>query len=260
MKKSIIFSINIFIIIFCWVFTAYFSIFTSQLLIFSTFIFLAFKDLKYHLFVVYFLFLVLSDSRLDFLAFISSIKPFVSLLFYFIAILIIRKSKFSSSLIKIKFFFPFIILVLFNYFINGFEIMIFQKSISYVLIFIIVPFLVEDLLIDNIKLIKNIIYIFVFILLISFITYYFAEDISFLKGRYRGVFGNPNGLGIFCLLFFFILEFSQKKHNVSFRKYEKIIFLALIFISLILTQSRTCLLAIFIYYVFNFLLKHGQIL
>tara|TARA_B100000963_G_scaffold361833_1_gene400125 strand:+ start:3126 stop:4424 length:1299 start_codon:yes stop_codon:yes gene_type:complete len=261
MKDSLHFTINIFGVISIWVFTAFFSSVLSQIFIFSTFIFFALKGLKFHLFFVYILFLILSDSRLEILSFIPSVKPLVSLMFYFITFLIIKKSKFSSSLISVKFLLPFVILVFLSYIINDFNTLVLQKSISYILLFLLIPLLIDNLILENRnKFIKSTAYIFASVLVLGFISIYFLDDFSLLKGRYRGVFGNPNGLGIFCLLFFFIVELSFNKHNNYLNHYEKYFFIFLIFVSLLLTQSRSCLLAILIYYVFNFLISYSSVL
>ena len=59
---------------------------------------------------------------------------------------------------------------------------------------------------------KLFIYTFCIVLLSGFIFYFIDFEISILDGRYRGVYGNPNGLGIslFNVLFPFSNNFNEE--------------------------------------------------
>ena len=105
---------------------------------------------------------------------------------------------------------------------------------------------------------KDISYFVLSILGLGFIMAIFLPNFVFFKDslRYNGVFGNPNGLGIFCTLnYFFFRILGRKRKN----KLNKIVLFFLIF-SVILTQARSSIFAIVIFEFIYFLTKQNVLL
>ncbi|WP_161887654.1 O-antigen ligase family protein [Pontibacter russatus] len=77
-------------------------------------------------------------------------------------------------------------------------------------------------------------------------------------GRSSGALGNPNGLGMFCFLFFLLYFTIRHYFPKLFSKKENIIILGLIFSSLLWSGSRGQTLAVLIFFVTQFLSKRGK--
>jgi hypothetical protein len=76
----------------------------------------------------------------------------------------------------------------------------------------------------------------------------------FLDGRFRGVFGNPNAIGLFCILSYPLIDLLKSRGFKPQFKYEKG-FQALTLICILLTRSRTALACLIIYELFKFTQK-----
>ncbi len=261
MKTVYIFLLNIFFVVFLWISFAFISPLIAKVLVFFTFLFFIIKNLFRYIFLAYYIFLFLSDSRLSILSFVPEIKPYVALMFYFTCVLyFIKRYKFHNTY-KYIYISPFLIFVTLSLFFGDINFTIFQKSISYILLFIFsVPFIQDFVNKDNFIMVKVFVYSFIFVLLAGFVIYFFNSDITILNGRYRGLFGNPNGLGISIVLMFFIFQISKLKYENLFNKRDSTIIISVIFLNLILCQSRSCILSVLIFYAFNFLLNYSTFL
>jgi len=98
------------------------------------------------------------------------------------------------------------------------------------------------------------------ILLLGFVFKFLSPDIVTREDRYEGLFGNPNGLGIFCLLFFLLFTVVIDFFPELFSKREKMFIYGYIVLSVLLSGSRGSLFALIIYVVFVFLYKRSAIL
>jgi O-antigen ligase len=89
------------------------------------------------------------------------------------------------------------------------------------------------------------------LLLYGFILIVLSYDTAYLIGRFRGIMGNPNGLGIFCTVLFAFFTITINKYKNLFSKAEIIMIYAAILISVILSGSRNTVLSILIFYAFS---------
>jgi len=194
--------------------------------------------------------LLISDSRLEMLSFAINIKPYIALFFGISGVFILTKNYYKQNLI-ILYFIGFIISIVLSLFFTEDLLFSFQKSISYILLLIAVPAFLSIILDEyGFIFMKLFIYLFCLILITGFVFYFFNPEITLLNDRYRGVFGNPNGLGIFCLLFFFLLQTVLIKKPDLFSKKEIILVIFLIVINLIITGSRSSILVLIMFYLF----------
>jgi O-antigen ligase len=95
---------------------------------------------------------------------------------------------------------------------------------------------------STINLIVTIFFTF-FILNIVVLILPIYED-SFYKGRFAGLMGNPNGLGLLAMFSYTLVYWIDKNESTSFSKKFFTIFKILIFLIIILTGSRTATLAV----------------
>jgi len=133
----------------------------------------------------------------------------------------------------------------------------FQKTISYILLFITVPNYVENIYRESGRdFLKNIAYYITITLVIGLLLIFFSPAMVHLEGRYRGVFFiNPNGLGLYCMLAFLLFYVLVESYPDMFERREKIIIFAIILLSLYLTRSRNSLVAAIIFFLFRYFYK-----
>ncbi|HLP10552.1 MAG TPA: O-antigen ligase family protein, partial [Flavobacteriales bacterium] len=79
-------------------------------------------------------------------------------------------------------------------------------------------------------------------------------------GRLRGVFGNPNGLGIFCILVYTLFFIVNQRFPDLFERKEKLFFVLFMLYVTISTGSRTALMAIMLFHMFHYLFKRSVFL
>ena len=81
---------------------------------------------------------------------------------------------------------------------------------------------------------------------------YIAFDVATIEtGRYRGVLGNPNGLGMFLALFFMLFYMIKDLFPGLFTRQESLAIYLVIFLSVYWTGSRNAILSILIFYSFQ---------
>lgn len=127
----------------------------------------------------------------------------------------------------------------------------FQKSVSYALIFFIVPLLISRAIHEEIELGKEFLAYAVVLFGAGLVVNFVSPDFTSLVGRYRGFFGNPNGLGIFLVVSFTCayLLWVTYKDDVKFGKLPYL-FLLFFGLSLIYSGSRTALFSVVIFFIF----------
>jgi O-antigen ligase len=215
---------------------------------------LAKKGFYEELFIGYIFILVISDSSVESLYFAKSAKNiYISAL----AILVLFDSKnFQPFNNLYKIFIPFFVIAVLTilmsvnepFFLTGF-----QKTVSYILSFLVVPnFVLKLYREEGEQFFKRFVFFTIIILFIGLLLKFGAPEIATLNGgRFRGVFGGPNGLGVYCVLVFIIYFVFNNFYPNLFSKSEKQILLITILISIYLCGSRNALIAILIFYLFQ---------
>jgi O-antigen ligase len=195
--------------------------------------------------------LILSDSRAAMFSFAATSKVAVVVIL-FVHIL------FSGDIYKtrenqiFKNFLPFVIWAILATLWSVNTVAAFQKSLSYSLILFIVPVLFVKAVDDNKKFGIDFIYHLILIFATGLVLYFVAFDFVSIAGRFSGILGNPNGMGIFILVtlpFSYLLWMAYKgEQNMN----RQIVILAIVLgASLLLCGSRTALFGIVIFVVFN---------
>jgi O-antigen ligase len=212
------------------------------------------KGMFEELLIGFFFILILSDSLEPGLVFAKDLKNvYIVMLAVFV---FFDSASFSPFDQLYKIFIPFFLfsaLTMLSSVSEPFFFTSVQKTISYAIFFIVIPNFVSRAFRDHgVEFLKRFIYFSFTTLLIGFILKYTAHDIAFLgAGRYRGVLGNPNGLGIYCFLIYIIFFVLNDYFPDLFSRSEKLIIYLSIFISIYLTDSRNATIAVLIFYVFQ---------
>lgn len=223
------------------------------LLIIPLFLLLFRMNSRYQeLFIGFLFILILSDSLEMKMAFA---KTFKSLNIVLLALFLISDQKNFMPLNRMFYLFiPFMIM--------AFICLIYaeknllpgaQKTISYFLLFIIVPnFVLKNYRDYGPAFFKNLLYFMLAIIVAGVVLIYVNREVAISHGeRLRGVFGNPNGLGIFLILTFILFHIVNNCFPELFSRLEMIIFYLVIFYVTYKTGSRTALLAIVLFLVFT---------
>jgi len=202
----------------------------------------------------------MSDSRQPQLAYTSDLK--VLYVIILIIFMFFDKKRFTpfSDYYKpfLLFFFFSIPLVVFN----PDPFVSFQKTISYNLIFFIVPnYFLSSYREEGEKFIKDLINFLCFFLFMSLILIpIVSENLLFLLGRYNGLMGNPNGIGVYVSILFVFFFIADELFPNLFSKQEKTLNLLLILFSAVFCGSRNAIITILIFYLFLRVFKFSSVL
>jgi O-antigen ligase len=226
----------------------------AAVIVLISFILLIQKKYYSEVFLLFLILLTFSDSRLPVFSFTAQIKPIISVLIIWVAV---KNLKYKNPIFK--YFIPYFLLTLFLtvFFSPIFNVSI-QKNISYITLYLYTPIFFMHLYYDN-KL-KKIFYFSFLIITIGLILHFLKfQHITTLVGRYRGLLGNPNGLGIFLTVHFFLYQCFISFQKQLLNKYETNIYWIVLIYSIILSGSRTALGSVIIFYVIKYLINFSFI-
>ena len=193
--------------------------------------------------LVYLIF-VFSDSRSNLLSFAGTAKVFLVLSLPYIAAKLNSRSSINGTA-----FIPFVLYCFVLVLFSEVPFTSFQKTLSYSILLISSPLLLSGVIETYGKIFfKKIIVLFALILFIGLVLILINYDFVHLLGRYRGLLGNPNGLGIFGIVFFLLFQAVQDKYPNLFSKKEIIVLGILFVLSLIYSGSRSAIFTILLFY------------
>ncbi|MGV6861470.1 MAG: O-antigen ligase family protein [Putridiphycobacter sp.] len=197
----------------------------------------------------------IKDATYDDLQFAKDLKPLVPIFLF--GFYLIHREKFPPIPKLFINFVPFFLVVLFalQYALN-FKIGA-QKYVSFVLMYFCIPVYVNYLHHYYGKLFWNSLLTFItWMLAIGIVLGFVAPDIGILAGdRFKGILGNPNGVGIFLNLFFILWTVAKSYKLVSFTTKENRLVFIIIFVSLFWSGSRNGIMSIFMFYMVYRLVK-----
>jgi O-antigen ligase len=213
--------------------------------------FLGFKktDWKTMLLIGLWFTLIISDNGKG-MNFTKSVKPIVMVLAF-----IFMKTNGSVGSFKSnwsKFFIPFFVLCSFFWLRSPEPIDSLQKTISFILLFITVPtLLIQAYIQEGNNALKTLVWFGVLLLTTTLALSVVNPGGFYYSGRYCGIFRNPNGLGVFVSLFYFLFRTIKDVFPHMFDKKDVWIITAICIVSIVLCGSRGGLLAVIIFLVFN---------
>lgn len=125
----------------------------------------------------------------------------------------------------------------------------FQKTLSYTLLYFIVPIFIVNLFKSKREeFLLILLNYFVLIFLIGIILKFtFPSVIDLIGGRYRGLLGNPNGLGILIVQVILLFSIIKSYKLITITKNQTRFFYALVIISLLLSGSRNGMISIILF-------------
>lgn len=217
--------------------------------IFVSVLVMARKKMYPELIMGFFLLIVLSDSRQYYFSFAKDAKNLYLILLTLI--FIIEQKNFKQ---KSKIFYPFIPFLLLSFVllaISPIQFFSMQKTVAYTLMFVCIPSYLLKIIDDRGEIIlKDLIFFITLVMLIGILMIPVLRDLVYLKGRFTGILGNPNGVGILCTLFFILVSLCIHKFPSLINRNEMLLVYGVILFSIYLAGSRNTLFSIILFLVF----------
>ncbi|MDG5800648.1 O-antigen ligase family protein [Marinilabiliaceae bacterium ANBcel2] len=207
----------------------------------------------------FWLILTLSDSRQGMFSFAQSLKPIMLLI---MAYLYITFPKEREEFKFVRPFIPFFIVAFLVIFNSPVQASAFQRTISYLLLLIIIPGIINLLLTyERERFLYHLLLTGVVILGTGLALQIIMPGfVTFGGERFSGLLGNPNAIGIFGFLFTALFTIINQYHSHLFSKKETIVIYSILAISLIFAGSRGGIFSALLFVVGWFLLKHNAVI
>ena len=209
------------------------------------------------LIVFFFAILTFSDSRLGMFSFSTMVKPILTLLLGLLALFFYSKRIGAPRLLRS--FAPFILCAAYGLLYSPMLEVSAQKALSYGMIIILVPlfaFMAYNK--DKLKFLENIIFFVLIVMGVGLILSRIFPDAMYLDGRFRGLLGNPNGLGLFITNGFLLYQLIRQKSPSLFSLNFRRVFVSLVFISLLMSGSRQSIMVVLIFYSMGYIFKYSN--
>ncbi len=247
-------NIQFYAILFVWIITGI-AVPLSSYLIIPVCVFLMYrKGMLEEVFIGYLVILILSDSLEYSLEFSKNVKNIYAVI---MAMFVLFDTKNFQPLNKLyKIYLPFFLFTVFTFLNSVQEPFVFsclQKTISYALSFIVVPnFIIKLYRLHGELFFRRFVFFLATTLIAGIILKYVAFDVAYLEnGRFRGIFGNPNGIGMYAALVFICFFILNNFFPDLFSKQEQIVIVLLILYTEYLCGSRNAIIGIAIFYFFQ---------
>lgn len=230
-------------------------------------IYLLWNNRRYDDILIGFLFtLVLSDNLPDQyvgLAYAKQLKNLYILALF--GIMFTDKNYFFPINPFIRKFIPFFIVATVALYASETLSVSIQKTLSYLLLFITVPTYVSaSFRLKGSEIFRRIIMMIFFVVFIGIVLKYISPLVAIShETRLRGIFGNPNGLGVFVIIGTILLNVFREKDKYMFHPWAYVFIQLIFLLAAYWSGSRAALLAIIgflaLYQVFRLSLPIGLI-
>jgi O-antigen ligase len=127
-----------------------------------------------------------------------------------------------------------------------------SKTISYALLYLVIPnYVLMVFRREGWRFFRHYFFFLVLLLVAPYFLRYIQYWWVYLAGRYHGLFGNPNGLGIFSFLNFMLFSVCLHLNSKLFSFREKVLIYGVLVWSLVVAGSRTAVVASAIFFFFG---------
>lgn len=204
---------------------------------------------------------ILGDSRVGSLQFVKPLRSIILLLLFARTMADLIQRRYALRRISFLLI-PFFLLSAVVAFRNPSPVLSFSKALSYVLIiFVAIHYFDYHIKLKKQVFLRDLVMLTLLVCLIGLVLRFLAPSIVMFddSGRYRGIFGNPNGMGVYGALVFpmvvFYLRFTQHEHSKSTAR----LIMGALLVSVVLSFSRNALTCILLFLFLSFIHKGGII-
>lgn len=207
------------------------------------------KAMYFEILLGFFYILILSDNLGSATDFAKVFKNAYIVILTLIAIL--DRRRFPPVNPLLLYFLPFIGIATISLAFSPYIFTGFQKTLSYVLLLYTIPqFFLKSLSDGGPKIVKDFIFLGIFLIVFGFLMQFIDYKFAFSHhGRFRAVFGNPNGLGIFTIVVFGLAYVSREYFKELFSKADLRWIFITILIAMVLSGSRTAVISVAMFFV-----------
>lgn len=218
------------------------------------------KAMFFEILLGFFFILILSDNLRYTTDFAKVFKNAYVVLVSLIAIL--ERRRLGTQIPILKYFIPFIAIAVVGLVSSPIVFKSFQKTLSYALILFTVPVFITYAYKERGPIIfKDMVWVAVSMLFVGFLMRFINPGIAYSHGgRFRAVFGNPNGLGVFASLLFAFVLVIRDYFGSLFSKNDLRWILLPILLAILMSGSRTALLGVALFFVFSRVYKISPLL
>lgn len=138
----------------------------------------------------------------------------------------------------------------------------FMKMVSYALLFLVIPWLVNELINEDCDhFLSHLIMLGTIVLIIGVALRFVYPTFVIFKGdRFSGLLGNPNGMGIFGFLFFSMVTIILTHHPQLLIFKEKVVVYVVIILSMVWAGSRGGLFSLALFLVGWYLFRKSTLM
>jgi O-antigen ligase len=149
-------------------------------------------------------------------------------------------------------FLPFFVYALLPIVASPAPVLSLEKTLSYALLYLVVPnYVLFNFRRQGWEFFRQLVFFLVLVLVAQrFMPLVAPTWWSYVADRFRGFFGNPNGLAIFCYLIFVLFAVINHLKADLFPRATKVIIYAIIIYFLVICGSRTSLMATLMFVLF----------
>lgn len=206
--------------------------------------------------------LVLSDMEKDMFPVMKVFKDAKN--FYVLAIsmlLLLETKRFAPLSSVFNIFLPFFVYALVPLVFSNALFTSIQKTVSYGLMFLIVPnFVLYGFRRQGWVFLRNLVFFMTLILLFGFVVNAIDYEFAHVAGRFRGLFGNPNGMAIYCYLLLMLASVVNALNKDLFSFRERLVVFGTIVYFLIMSGSRASLASSAMFLIFHRFFAYSALL
>lgn len=206
--------------------------------------------------------LVLSDMEKDMFPVMKVFKDAKN--FYVLAIsmlLLLETKRFAPLSSVFNIFLPFFVYALVPLVFSNALFTSIQKTVSYGLMFLIVPnFVLYGFRRQGWVFLRNLVFFMTLILLFGFVVNAIDYEFAHVAGRFRGLFGNPNGMAIYCYLLLMLASVVNALNKDLFSFRERLVVFGTIIYFLVMSGSRASLASSAMFLIFHRFFAYSALL
>lgn len=209
-----------------------------------------------HAIILTFIILIMGDNRASDFEFVKNLRIVAIVVLGLQTIFDLIKGRYPFQKI-ILLSIPFWIIATLGGFLSPSVAISLSKMVSYLLLLLVaLHFLPYHIKATKGRIAKDVLMLGSWILFLSIFLVPIRPSFVILVNRYRGLLGNPNGLGVFSTMIFMLFMILKSKGMLS-RK-QSIIMVFLLAINIILSESRTTLGTAGIFLILSFFYQRGK--